>query len=67
MAAKATLLIGCEVADAGEPWASSGLALAHCHFIYRTAVEAFAPDEVRVQLCILHGYPVREIGLITCV
>ena len=52
---------GCELGEAGEPYASGINALNAVHFVYKTAVEAFAPEEVRVQLCLYHGFPVREI------
>ena len=56
---------GCELADFGEPFASSVEANNWLHFLYATAEEAFAVEEVRVQLCLYHGFPVRQVQWVT--
>lgn len=56
---------GCELADFGGPFASFVEANNWKHFVYGTAEEAFAVEEVRVQVCLYHGFPVRQVQWVT--
>ena len=57
-------LDGCELADHGEAFASREAARNLVN-LSTTAMEAFAPQEERVQLGLYHGLTLRQVGFST--